>query len=152
MTHRTKTMSAGRRAWGESPGSLGAPPAMETGVATSETCRAAEGFSEASPRPELLAGGDRVQHGFDERIVAMAEKEQTHRHEMNAQALAPNALRERRRSTIAFVRGIAGWLSGGVRLGLGRGSTGRAVLDAGMARLVGTPIHRQGARSAHAEG
>lgn len=44
-------------------------------------------FSGPIPPPQVLSGYDQIQAGFAERIVSMAEKEQTHRHGLELQAL-----------------------------------------------------------------
>lgn len=84
-----------------------------------------ESFSGPLPPPQVLAGYDDVVAGAAERILAMAEKEQLHRHEMDSTALLGEINNDKRGQrfglgiavlfgVIALVLGLSGkqWLGG----------------------------------------
>ncbi len=60
-------------------------------------------FSGPIPPPQILSGYDQVQAGFAERIVAMAEKEQAHRHGLETQALSSSISIQKRGQFFALL-------------------------------------------------
>ncbi len=60
-------------------------------------------FSGPIPPPQILSGYDQVQAGFAERIVAMAEKEQAHRHGLEIQALTSSISIQKRGQIFALL-------------------------------------------------
>jgi len=60
-------------------------------------------FSEPIPPPQILSAYEQVQAGFAERIVAMAEKEQSHRQGLETQALTASIPIQKRGQTFALL-------------------------------------------------
>ena len=60
-------------------------------------------FSGPIPPPQILSGYEQVQAGFAERIVAMAEKEQSHRQGLETQALTASISIQKRGQTFALL-------------------------------------------------
>lgn len=60
-------------------------------------------FSGPIPPPQVLAGYDNVQAGFANRIVAMAEKEQAHRHFIEDKALSSSISIQKRGQIFALI-------------------------------------------------
>lgn len=60
-------------------------------------------FSGPIPPPHILSGYDKVQTGFAERIIAMAEKEQVHRHGIEHQALSAGISVQKRGQIYALI-------------------------------------------------
>lgn len=60
-------------------------------------------FSGPIPPPQILGDYDKVQAGFAERIVAMAEKEQTHRHVIEGKALSSEISVQMRGQVFALI-------------------------------------------------
>lgn len=60
-------------------------------------------FSGPIPPPHILAGYDNVQAGFANRIVTMAEKEQSHRHVIEDKALSSSISIQKRGQIFALI-------------------------------------------------
>ncbi|MFI3197143.1 MAG: DUF2335 domain-containing protein [Methylococcaceae bacterium] len=60
-------------------------------------------FSGPIPPPHILGDYDKVQEGFAERIIAMAEKEQGHRHDIEYQALSSEISIQKRGQIFALI-------------------------------------------------
>lgn len=68
-------------------------------------------FSGPLPPPELLAAYEGVQHGLAERIVAMAEKEQSFGHEITRAALEAENSEHKRGQTYALAVSMAAFIT-----------------------------------------
>lgn len=60
-------------------------------------------FSGPLPPPEILQRYDEIETGFANRIVTLAEKEQSHRHDTEGTALASSIASEKRGQYLAFI-------------------------------------------------
>lgn len=61
------------------------------------------------PAPEILAGYEMVEAGTANRVIAMAEREQVHRHEQETRALEANVDLARRGQVAGTLIGITGF-------------------------------------------
>ena len=60
-------------------------------------------FSGPLPPPDALEHYERIHQGFAERIVSMAEREQSHRHSIEGTALSGSVAAEKRGQVFAFL-------------------------------------------------
>jgi uncharacterized membrane protein len=94
-------------------------------------------YSAPIPHPELLAGYERALPGCAERIVAMAEKEQRHRHEMQKQELDARLKMMQRGQYFAFGLGAVGMIGGLALVGASKPVGGLSAFCLSLGSLVG---------------
>jgi len=97
----------------------------------------AEHFSGPLPPPELLDRYEKVVPGTAERILRMAEKEQDHRH--NLEASLPALARQGQ--LFGFVLGLSGIIGGVVLVAMGRSLAGFGVFLVSLGSLVGAYMY-----------
>jgi len=93
-------------------------------------------FAGPLPPPELFAEYDRVLPGSAERILAMAEREQKHRHDVVSRGQQDEHTLAKRGQAIAAVLGGMVIVIGGVGMVLGRPLEGLGAVLLGAASLV----------------
>jgi uncharacterized membrane protein len=81
-------------------------------------------FQGPLPHPEILAGYDNVLPGAADRIISMAEKNQAHRHELEAKVIPAGILSERIGQILAFVLYLAALGSGTYLVASGKDTVG----------------------------
>lgn len=81
-------------------------------------------FQGPLPPPEILAGYERALPGAADRIVTMAEKNQAHRHALEAKVIPAGIASERIAQVLAFVLYLATIGSGTYLVGTGRDVAG----------------------------
>jgi uncharacterized membrane protein len=93
------------------------------------------------PPPELLGAYDKILPGLAERIVLMAEKEQSQRHELGDRILKIESRNSLWGLIFAFVIGMTGIVGGLVVAASGVPWPGAVVSGAALASLVGTFVY-----------
>jgi uncharacterized membrane protein len=101
----------------------------------------ASSFSGPLPPPHILSEYEAVFPGCAERIVAMAERQSAHRHELERTHIRSNSLVERRGQIFAFlITGTA--IAGGTYLiSIGKDASGLTSIITALAALAGTFIY-----------
>jgi uncharacterized membrane protein len=94
-------------------------------------------YSAPIPPPELLAGYERALPGCAERIVAMAEKEQSHRHDMQKKELEARLKMMQRGQYFAFGLGAVGMIGGLTLVGMSKPIVGLSAFLLSLGSLVG---------------
>lgn len=108
----------------------------------------AEYFSGPLPPPETLAAYSRAFDGCSERIVAMAESQQSHRHSMERGKLAADIAHERLGMQFTLVIAVVGVLAGAALLWANKDIAGYVSLSASLltpiaSRLLGERRQRK---------
>jgi uncharacterized membrane protein len=93
-------------------------------------------FSGPIPPPQILSGYDQVQAGFAERIVAMAEKEQSHRHGLENQALNSSISIQKRGQIFALLLSLLILAISGFLIYEGKELAGSALAGATLTGLA----------------
>ncbi len=81
-------------------------------------------FQGPLPPPEILAGYDDVTPGAADRIITMAEKNQAHRHALEAKVIPAGIMSERIGQILAFVLYVATLASGTYLVSVGKETIG----------------------------
>ena len=71
-----------------------------------------EGFKGPIPPPEILRDYENIKPGFAERIIAMAEREQNHRHDIENKLVISEIKNTKLGLIFAFIIGISAIFSG----------------------------------------
>lgn len=98
-------------------------------------------FSGPIPPPEVLRNYDQILPGAAERIMAMAEKQSTHRHKLEENYLATEARNSLLGIIFALLLGITGLSASGICIYVGQGWPGTALGGVTLVSLVGTFIY-----------
>lgn len=93
------------------------------------------------PDPEELARYEKVVPGGAERILEMAEKQSSHRREMEERAVSAEIRGARIRQALTFVLALATGILGGVLLIAGSELAGLIVILVDAAAVVGIAIY-----------
>lgn len=93
-------------------------------------------FSGPIPPPHVLSGYDQVQAGFAERVMAMAEKEQAHRHGLETQALTSSITIQKRGQLFALLLSLLILLISGFLIYDGKELAGSAIAGASLTGLA----------------
>ncbi len=93
-------------------------------------------FSGPIPPPQILSGYDQVQAGFAERVVAMAEKEQAHRHGLETQALSSSISTQKRGQFFALLLSLLILSISGFLIYEGKELAGSAIAGASLTGLA----------------
>ena len=98
-------------------------------------------FSGPLPPPEVLEKYNQVVPGLAERIITMAEKQSTHRQELERTVVASNAFVQKVGPFLGFIVAMTA-VVGGIQLILrGRDGYGLAAIIAALASLAGVFIY-----------
>ncbi len=100
-------------------------------------------FQGPLPPPEILAGYDRVLPGAADRIVGMAEKNQTHRHALEAKVIPAGVASERLGQIFAFLLYLATLASGTYLVSTGKDTVGVTEMLASTGTFAGLYIKAQ---------
>ncbi len=106
-------------------------------------------FSGPIPPPQVLSGYDQVQAGFAERIMAMAENEQTHRHSLETQALTSSITIQKRGQLFALLLSLLILSISGFLIYDGKELAGSAIAGASLTGLA--YIFITGRKTKHSE-
>lgn len=93
-------------------------------------------FSGPLPPPEALAAFDAIVPGAAERILVMAEKQQTHRHQLESQVVSSNSFAQRLGPILGFVLAALIVLGGFWLIEQGKSIVGMAAILSATASLV----------------
>lgn len=96
----------------------------------------ASSFSGPIPPPAVLGEYDKVSPGFADRIVKMAEREMSHRHEIERRVLDVGAKEVLRGQSFAFLIFIATLAGGIYTAALGHGTAGALLGVSGLTTIV----------------
>jgi uncharacterized membrane protein len=115
-----------------------------------------EAFSGPIPPPEVLRQYDLVTDGAGDRLIALAEKEQQHRHDIVARAVEANIKRDTRGAWMGFAIAIIGLVISAAVIYFGRDNVGAvvggSVLGGADFVLLVSLFLRQESREAKGEG
>ncbi len=100
-------------------------------------------FQGPLPHPEILAGYDRVLPGAAGRIITMAEKNQAHRHSLEAKVIPAGVVSERLGQILGFVLYIATLASGTFLISTGKDTAGLTELLTSTGVFAGLYIKGQ---------
>ncbi len=106
---------------------VGPSKANDAAKRTIAVLRKTEVFSGPLPTPSILKQYDAITAGFADRIVAMAEKEQSHRHSIMDQELRINAEERKFGSRIALCFGVSLLIAGCYCASIGQVAIGCAL-------------------------
>jgi uncharacterized membrane protein len=120
-------------------------PSHSSRVVQTATTAAVQ-FQGPLPHPQLLEGYEKIVPGSAERILKMAEEQQTHRHGMERQALQVESRNSFAGIICAFVIGIVTVVCGSLVAYSGVQWQGYAISGTGLVSLVGTFIYGTRAR------
>ncbi len=93
-------------------------------------------FQGPVPPPELLAAYEKVQTGFAERIVRMAESEQAHRHAIERAVVDGSFSEARRGQRYGLSIGVIAIIAGAVTAAMGGEVPGAIIGGGGVIGLV----------------
>jgi uncharacterized membrane protein len=105
------------------------------------TIQMSKEFSGPIPPPETLAHYNTVLPGAAERILAMAEKQQTHRQDLERRVIFSNTRSQTRGTYLGFAIALTAILSGVFLIYIGREVTGIASIIGALAALVGVFVY-----------
>lgn len=111
-------------------------PIREDSPAIQKLSVTQESFAGPLPHPSILEGYDKVIPGAAERILAMAEREQAHRHKMDSDHLSLLARERSRGQTYGFAIGCVAIVAGALTATLGHPIAGSLIGGGGVAGLV----------------
>lgn len=100
-------------------------------------------FQGPLPHPEILAGYDRVLPGAADRIIKMAEKNQLHRHALEAKVIPAGVVGERLAQILAFILYLATLASGTYLVSTGKDTAGLTEMLASTGVFAGLYIKGQ---------
>ncbi len=100
-------------------------------------------FQGPLPPPEILAGYDSVLPGAADRIITMAEKNQEHRHRLEAKVIPAGIKSERLGQILGFVLYLATIASGTYLVGQGRDTAGIVEMLASTTVFAGIYVKGQ---------
>lgn len=98
-------------------------------------------FSGPLPLPDLIAEYDRIIPNGAERIMAMAERQSSHRETMEASVVRGNIASQTRGSYFAFILALVSILGGLFLIYSGRSAAGLASIIASVGALAGVFVY-----------
>lgn len=116
-----------------------APPPPNSALAT--LTHQSLSFSGPLPPPGLLAKYNEVIPNGAERIVAMAERQSTHRESLEAQVVAGNVASQKRGSIFAFIICLVALIGGFALLFTGRNVDGLVAIISSLTALAGVFVY-----------
>jgi uncharacterized membrane protein len=123
------------------------PPQVKTSESMEKFVIAAQSFSGPLPPPEILRKYEEVLPGSAERIISMAERQGSHRQDLESRVVSSNIMNEKMGMIFGFIICLVA-ISGGIYAVIqGKSAAGLSAIITPLGALVGVFIYGKAKQS-----